>query len=300
VRELQGRKESLHALAFTADNRFLVLGGTACRADVWNLADPTAKRPLYPRLKSTIGDIWVSPDGTEFIVAALTDGSVVRYRFDAPTTGTPFQSKMVAYWMATPRILPDGSGFVCGRVPSRWEFAAGPEPVWQNAQNRTRAQDAITFAVAPDGRTLASCDLTSVTATYLIRTYDMATTDPPREIATVSNLVRRLAWAPDGKHLAAAVDTRVFIWAADGAQVTMFRVAGRKHVADIAFHPSGRRLAVAENSGTVRLLDAATWTEARAFEWGLPKARTVCFSPDGTLAAAGSDTGKVVVWDVDL
>ena len=28
--------------------------------------------------------------------------------------------------------------------------------------------------------------------------------------------------------------------------------------------------------------------------------RSIAFGPDGTLAAAGSGTGKVIVWDVDL
>src|SRR5207253_1850182 len=39
--------------------------------------------------------------------------------------------------------------------------------------------------------------------------------------------------------------------------------------------------------------DLATGREVR-------KMRSIAFSPDGALAAAGSDTGKVVVWDVDL
>ena len=36
------------------------------------------------------------------------------------------------------------------------------------------------------------------------------------------------------------------------------------------------------------------------FTWDVGRLRSVAFSPDGTRAAVGSDTGKVVVWDVDL
>jgi hypothetical protein len=74
----------------------------------------------------------------------------------------------------------------------------------------------------------------------------------------------------------------------------------RKSFTDLAFHPSGKYLAATSNDGTVKLYDTASWGLATTFAWKIGRLRSVAFSPDGTLAAAGSDAGKVVVWDVDL
>ena len=74
----------------------------------------------------------------------------------------------------------------------------------------------------------------------------------------------------------------------------------RKHFAGFAVHPSGRWLAAAGLDGAVTLWDATTWTVAQSWVWDAGQARSVCFSADGTLAAAGTDSGKVVVWDLDL
>lgn len=67
-----------------------------------------------------------------------------------------------------------------------------------------------------------------------------------------------------------------------------------------AFHPSGRYFATTSTDQTVKLYDTATWDVARTFTWKVGQMRSIAFSTDGTLAAAGSDRGKVVVWDVDL
>jgi WD40 repeat protein len=75
---------------------------------------------------------------------------------------------------------------------------------------------------------------------------------------------------------------------------------GKLHFTEIAFHPSGRYLAATRNDQTVKLYDTTTWQVAKTFTWDIGKMRSIAFSPDGTLAAAGSDTGKVVVWDVDV
>jgi WD40 repeat protein len=73
-----------------------------------------------------------------------------------------------------------------------------------------------------------------------------------------------------------------------------------RHFTGIAFHPSGRYLAATSNDATVKLFDTTTWEIARTFTWDIGRMRSICFNRDGTLAAAGSDTGKVIVWDVDV
>jgi WD40 repeat protein len=111
-----------------------------------------------------------------------------------------------------------------------------------------------------------------------------------------------LAVAPDG--LAVAVVTGPALLLYDAPQLHRYpsspRWSGKKHLTGVAYHPSGRYLAVTGNDETVRLHDAATLREVRAYTWDIGRVRSVCFSPDGTLAAAGSDDGKVVVWDVDV
>ena len=114
--------------------------------------------------------------------------------------------------------------------------------------------------------------------------------------------VAQLACCPTGEWLAAVSEVSLSVWSVhDLSQPpNVIRNEGRKHFTGIAFHPSGRYLAATSNDATVKLYDTATWEVARTFAWDIGRMRSIAFSPDGTLAAAGSDSGKVVVWDVDV
>ena len=96
------------------------------------------------------------------------------------------------------------------------------------------------------------------------------------------------------------------IWAAVfqsddmGAEPITLRNDSRKEFTGLAFHPSGRFLAATSNDVTVKLYETATWAVAAAFNWDIGRLRSVAFSPDGMLAAAGGDKGKIVIWDVDV
>ncbi|MBP3958936.1 hypothetical protein J8F10_27140 [Gemmata sp. G18] len=109
-----------------------------------------------------------------------------------------------------------------------------------------------------------------------------------------------------GSHVSDALVVQDGIWlrihSIDDLTAPQFVVRndGRKHFTGVAFHPSGRFLAATSNDETVKLYDTTTWEVARTFTWNIGRMRSIAFSPDGTLAAAGGDKGQVVVWDVDL
>jgi WD40 repeat protein len=84
------------------------------------------------------------------------------------------------------------------------------------------------------------------------------------------------------------------------APVATIKNDSRKHFTGAAFHPGGRFLAATSNDHTGKFYDTATCARAGGFDWEVGRLRSVAFSAGGTLAAAGTDKGRIVLWDVDL
>ena len=114
--------------------------------------------------------------------------------------------------------------------------------------------------------------------------------------------VHQQLFSPDGAYLVIRGGPSLLVWNAHDftQKPRKVPISQRGHCTGIAFHPSGKYLAATSNDATVKLYDTATWDVARTFTWDIGRMRSIAFSPDGALAAAGSDTGKVVVWDVDV
>jgi WD40 repeat protein len=116
---------------------------------------------------------------------------------------------------------------------------------------------------------------------------------------------------PACQHPVASRDSQMFA-GRSRTQAVVFRLDDRKappvvlknesrrEVTGLAFHPSGRYLAVTSNDATVKLYDTTTWNVAKVFTWEIGRMRSVAFSHDGMLAAAGGDIGQILVWDFDL
>ena len=63
------------------------------------------------------------------------------------------------------------------------------------------------------------------------------------------------------------------------------------------FSPDSSFLAVGRQSTALEMWPLSSPGQVNA--WNIGRLRSIAFSPDGTLAAAGSDTGRIVVWDVE-
>jgi hypothetical protein len=137
---------------------------------------------------------------------------------------------------------------------------------------------------------------------YHIVTYDATTGKSVAQSPLITRAASYTAAAPDGRWFIGRRDIWVYYWplTAESGAAGVIKNDNKKHFTDAAFHPSSKYLALTSNDTTVKLYDTVTWEVARAFTWQVGKMRSICFSPDGTLAAAGTDKGQVIVWDVDV
>jgi WD40 repeat protein len=104
-----------------------------------------------------------------------------------------------------------------------------------------------------------------------------------------------VAFAPDGKAVAAGVNGLVTLWdAATGKELRRLWGAGAEAV---AFSPDGATLATGGHACTIRLWDVVTGKERPPAATGHEGAiRTVAVSRDGTLAATGGGGRSVRLW----
>jgi DNA-binding beta-propeller fold protein YncE len=130
---------------------------------------------------------------------------------------------------------------------------------------------------------------------------DATTGEPTGALPYPYSYPGRFLFHPAGRHLVGVHEMTLLVWDLDrGGKPAAARNDSRRHFTAAAFHPAGRRLFTTSNDATVTVWDADTWAPVKRFTWDVGRLRSVAVSPDGTLAAAGSDKGRVVVWDVDL
>jgi WD40 repeat protein len=183
---------------------------------------------------------------------------------------------------------------------SRWKVAKGRE-IKLVSESKLESNEYFYVALSPDGaKLIAVCDRGSPKAGGAV----ILSVPKFKELGSFETPIdspKQLLMSPAGNQIVARAEGKSFcVW--DGPDWEIRReinIGGRRNLTGLAYHPSGKRLAAACNDETVRVFDTTTWEEVSKFIWKSGRLRSVTYSADGTLAAAGSDTGKVIVWDVD-
>jgi WD40 repeat protein len=186
-----------------------------------------------------------------------------------------------------------------GTLPARVS-ADSPAPAGASARPAAITALACSPASAPGAilfaqgglRTvrLFSVDATTGAATFLAKLEGHA------------DLVRALAFSPDGAYLAAAGGL-----AARRGELVLWRVADRYRlwtkeahkdaILDVAFSPDGTQLATASYDKNITLWNVATGEPTRTLSNHVDAVYAIAFSPDGALLASGGGDRMVKIWD---
>ncbi|MBA4187293.1 MAG: hypothetical protein C0467_04660 [Planctomycetaceae bacterium] len=257
----------VNSLTFTPDGNHFLVGGEAAIV-VFDLG--MGELPDEPQVQSQSPKISIAADGSRLLVAEEVDqngrGRVICYAVGDPWAVTTVWSENPGsfggfYLYDCPAISPD-----CMRMAVAEHYATS-----------NRVRNTVQMREAEKGIVLASIEFGG------------------------ANPLLQLAFSADSAKLLAR---------SSGRTVKVFDVAtgqpagelvhpGRPYVTGMAVHPNGT-VACSRNNGTVCFWNLEKCELVRTLDWKLGKLVSVAFSPDGSIGAAGTEDGQVVVWDVDI
>jgi WD40 repeat protein len=259
-------------------------------ADVWieDLARPGELLPLLIGGTAAISGLVFTPDGKSLIAAWVLSTSrrvtisLSRMAFDA--------------FLQTPIEYAAGEHPITGQV----QLLPRPVRPWGALGDLPDGDRVSALGVSADSGLLAAGTRGGVIHVIDLRNGWFRTSLPCPRPKTGHPVVSRVGFDQPGRWVLAVVGGRLLArpLAVEAGRPWQF-AAPSSTVYDFAFHPDGRTLAVAEETGQVHYLDPGSGAILQTFAWKRGPLFSVAFAPDGMTCAAGGKEGQVIVWDVD-
>jgi RNA polymerase sigma factor (sigma-70 family) len=287
----------IEALALSPDGATLAGIGPTNAVVFWDTAAGKRQAIISSNERPEPARLWAvdfSPDGTAVAVGDARGRAVVvpSWKTGGAEPGTCVDEHHAGAVKAV-RFAPDGRAVASAGadgVIRLWEADTGR--VLQTLAGHRGPVHALAFA--PDGKTLASAGEDGT-----VRLWGLAPGAPRRTSYAHTGPVRALAFSTDGKVLASAgADRRVILWRPDTGLA--FGDYNLRTVGPLALaFVDERRLAIAAEAGTVRLVDVVANQQLREYRGMVWAVHALACSRDGRWLVAGGQDGVFVRWDVE-
>jgi WD40 repeat protein len=305
---MRGHIGGVLRLLFSEAGDLLYTASTDGTVNVWNAANAAGQlRWILRGHEGTVRDMVFIPGG-EYLATGSTDHRLRLWDLRAPSNAaSPILLSGYRGDMRTLDISPDGRWLAAaGREGGRvmlWDLsAADPRDALQSATAHTDDLSMVLFS--PDGRWLAT---TGGDRTILIWDVQAGSFTAPAQTLTGHNSrVRDLAFTPDSRLLlSASQDGLLGLWPLGQAQAPPFAPLGG-HQAGVYFvtvHPQGCWAASGDERGEVLIWNLCAAEVAAQVIWPVSEdagtVRDLAFSAGGNYLAAATDSGLVLLWQVD-
>jgi WD40 repeat protein len=192
-------------------------------------------------------------------------------------------------------VSPDGKTVAATRsgyrqqVPlERWEF-----PSWRSATGFTYWSPFRRLGFSPSGEYLAGIDAD----TFELRIAVSGGQNGRRRVPYVGDGF--FAFARDSQSVVFGWETDLHVMETQNGQVQRRVTSPGDPFTDVAFLGSGRQLATVDDTPVLRVWSAESWEVMRGYDWNAGGLTCVTATADGLAGVCGTDSGKLVVFDVD-
>jgi WD40 repeat protein/predicted Ser/Thr protein kinase len=272
---------------FTPDGSTIVSGSKSGTLQVWDVQTGALRREIVNAVPS-LEDLAIAAGGTQAVTVA--PGGVLQ-----------------TWSLATGQLMTDlsqlapGAAVVAADPAGTLVLAGAPDGVvtaidiarrtrlWQA---RAHESAAISLAIAPDARTIASGGLDA-----RVHLRKAATGELLRTIATENGSVRNLTFDWNGAMLAATGQWRTLLWDLGDSSRPPRSFGGAEGVTDLHVRPDTQFLVTCDGgSGLVRLWDLAA--DARSDRWAGHRGAVtgVAVGAEGKAIFSGGVDGDVAMW----
>ena len=294
-KSLIGHSDSVRAITFTPDGKYLVSASNDHTVRLWDI-ETGQLVTLFKGHKKRVNCLQISSDGKQ-IVSGSEDSTLKIWNLETgnctKTIKTSLNPKTLLNSItinSEQQFIATGSTSVQGTV-KRWHWQTGEmldavKAASSGINSLTLSSDARILVSGSGGKTIKIWDLEQGLKEPLVI--------PNAHESDILSLAIR-----DRILISGSKDRSIKLWSLDtGESISHFSQSHVGSIWDLAISPNGKMLASASGDFTVKLWSIETGKLLGTLTGHSGEVRTVAFSPNGELLASAGDDWEIKLWEL--